>query len=254
MSPRYIRLKNFASDDEISDTVWSTRKSTTKFAGVATILLLVVASFATVLHFSSTKHKIEPIPQDYGKMHLARDFSQVADIVRIAIQDSISLETTWNRFWWNTEYSPKNHNESDELWDAILPSHGFIAMDADWAFKQQWPDSMRLPNDSSKRVYLLEVYHQLHCLVSNVTTLCVWWTLLTIFSASFRKHFGRRLRENLSRGTHRYTWPIVLIHCDRWVELSPHFEMSSWRHQTDLQRLYSATLIAHRYTHLEISR
>jgi hypothetical protein len=40
-------------------------------------------------------------------------------------------------------------------------------MDEGWAFSQQWPDSMRLPSDSSKRVYLLEAYHQLHCLVST---------------------------------------------------------------------------------------
>ena len=83
-----------------------------------------------------------------------------------AKQDSIPIGTTWNRFWWNTEYSPKNHNNSDALWDAILPSHGFIAMNEAWAFERNWPESMRLPSDGSKRVYLLEAYHQLHCLVS----------------------------------------------------------------------------------------
>ena len=84
-----------------------------------------------------------------------------------AKQDSISIDTTWNRFWWNTPYSPKNHNESDALWDAIVPSHGFVAMDEVWAFSRHWPDSMRLPSDGNKRVYLLEAYHQLHCLVSH---------------------------------------------------------------------------------------
>ena len=38
-------------------------------------------------------------------------------------------------------------------------------MNEDWAFERQWPDSMRLPSDGKKRVYLLEAYHQLHCLV-----------------------------------------------------------------------------------------
>ena len=83
----------------------------------------------------------------------------------LAMQDAITLDTTWNRFQWNTEYSPKNHNDSDALWNAIRPSHGFIAMDEDWAFERQWPESMRLPSNASKRVYLLEAYHQLHCLV-----------------------------------------------------------------------------------------
>ena len=38
-------------------------------------------------------------------------------------------------------------------------------MDQGWTFEQHWPESMHLPSDSSKNVYLLEAYHQLHCLV-----------------------------------------------------------------------------------------
>ncbi|MCJ1310854.1 hypothetical protein MMC25_004522 [Agyrium rufum] len=37
-------------------------------------------------------------------------------------------------------------------------------MDRKWASQQQWPDSMYLPGDKSKGVYLLEAYHQIHCL------------------------------------------------------------------------------------------
>lgn len=74
------------------------------------------------------------------------------------------ITITWNQFWWNTAYSPKNHSDSDELWEAILPSHGFVAMDRKWAEQRQWPASMYLPSDHSKGVYLLEAYHQLHCL------------------------------------------------------------------------------------------
>lgn len=44
-------------------------------------------------------------------------------------------------------------------------------MDREWAKQRQWPDSMYLPSDHSKGVYLLEAYHQLHCLVSLDTTL-----------------------------------------------------------------------------------
>ena len=84
-----------------------------------------------------------------------------------ALQDSIALDTTWTRFWWNTEYSPQNHSDSDGLWNAISPSHGFVAMDEKWALDRQWPDSMRLPSDNTKKIYLLEAYHQLHCLVST---------------------------------------------------------------------------------------
>ncbi|GAD93057.1 hypothetical protein TRV_04086 [Paecilomyces variotii No. 5] len=75
-----------------------------------------------------------------------------------------TLDTVWRPFWWNTEYSSANASEADELWDAILPSHGFVAMDRAWAKENQWPESMYLPSDKSKGVYLLEAYHYLHCL------------------------------------------------------------------------------------------
>ena len=39
----------------------------------------------------------------------------------VANQDSIPIHTTWNRFRWNTAYSPANHNESDELWTLLCP-------------------------------------------------------------------------------------------------------------------------------------
>lgn len=38
-------------------------------------------------------------------------------------------------------------------------------MDREWAASQQWHESMHLPSDSSKGMYLLEAYHQIHCVV-----------------------------------------------------------------------------------------
>ena len=81
------------------------------------------------------------------------------------------LPTKWRNFDWWTEYSEKNSTEVDALWDAILPSHGFVAMDTGWALGRQWPESMRLPSDSSKSVYLLEAYHQLHCIVRHFVSM-----------------------------------------------------------------------------------
>ena len=75
------------------------------------------------------------------------------------------LPTVYASFTWWTEYSDKNEIGVDALWDEILPSHGIIAMDRKWAADQHWPDSMPLPDDDSKSIYLLEAYHQLHCLV-----------------------------------------------------------------------------------------
>lgn len=44
-------------------------------------------------------------------------------------------------------------------------------MDREWAKSQNWPESMYLPDDKSKGVYLLEAYHQLHCLKILRTTM-----------------------------------------------------------------------------------
>jgi hypothetical protein len=77
----------------------------------------------------------------------------------------MELDVVWKRFWWNTAYSPSNHTEADKLWDAILPSHGIVAVEKNWAAEQHWPVSGPTPDDAAKGVYLLEAYHLLHCLV-----------------------------------------------------------------------------------------
>lgn len=86
---------------------------------------------------------------------------------------SSDITTEWARFHWHTAYSPKgqNHTESDALWERIRPSHGFVAVDRRWANEHQWPVSMYLPSNHDMGVYLLEAYHQLHCLVSRRHTL-----------------------------------------------------------------------------------
>lgn len=57
-------------------------------------------------------------------------------------------------------------------WAAIKPSHGFIAVDEEWALSRNWPPTTRYPgSDPPKGVYLLEGYHQIHCLVSHITLL-----------------------------------------------------------------------------------
>ncbi|KAF2202559.1 hypothetical protein GQ43DRAFT_470784 [Delitschia confertaspora ATCC 74209] len=74
-----------------------------------------------------------------------------------------TLPTKFSRLNWGTEYTEKNFTETDLLWDSINPAHEFIAMDREWARAQHWPESMHLPSDLRKNVYLLESYHLLHC-------------------------------------------------------------------------------------------
>ena len=74
--------------------------------------------------------------------------------------------------WW-TGYSsshPQNETTADELWDRIVPAHGVVAVDRQWAAQKQLPDTISLPGDPSKGVYIIDAYHQLHCLVCSKLT------------------------------------------------------------------------------------
>ena len=86
-------------------------------------------------------------------------------MLKSRLATKIHLDTVWNRFYWNTDWSSSNHSSSDHLWEAIRPSHGIVALDRAYAEQNGLAEAMYLPSDHSKGVYLLEAYHQLHCLV-----------------------------------------------------------------------------------------
>ncbi|KAJ9301008.1 hypothetical protein DTO217A2_7784 [Paecilomyces variotii] len=152
MAPEYKILATGESDDEsgnLKSTSLEKKNLPLKWklliCGLLLSNLLMLAAFYTNRGFSGKeKSHPEAVPTNYAKVD--------------------TLDTIWRPFWWNTEYSSTNASEADELWDAILPSHGFVAMDRTWAKENQWPESMYLPSDKSKGVYLLEAYHYLHCL------------------------------------------------------------------------------------------
>lgn len=76
------------------------------------------------------------------------------------------------QFSWYTPYNNvENQTASNELWDKISSSHGLIALDRQFAKEKQWLESMPVPGDEGKGLYLLESYHQLHCLVSPASPL-----------------------------------------------------------------------------------
>lgn len=75
----------------------------------------------------------------------------------------------WTQYSWWSSYSSINPDQDqaiDKLWDDVLPAHGIVAVDHAWAAGKQMPATMSLPSDPSKGVYIIDAYHQLHCLVS----------------------------------------------------------------------------------------
>ncbi|CAD6580425.1 MAG: hypothetical protein ASARMPREDX12_009560 [Alectoria sarmentosa] len=148
MSWKYSPLaQDQPSDSYTSDLKQAEKSSPYQFFPVKRLLVILLVAVNICLWVITFKRpsRIE-IPVDYAKTH--------------------DLTTEWANFHWHTAYSPKgqNHTKSDMLWEQILPSHGFVAVDRQWADDHQWPVSMYLPSDHGKGVYLLEAYHQLHCL------------------------------------------------------------------------------------------
>ena len=107
-------------------------------------------------------------PSSYGEFESLAIAGKHADL-RPA--KPLELPTVYKQFHWNTQWSSINTTLQDRLWDGILPSHGFVAIDRTEATDEDYPESMYLPGDKSKGVYLLEAYHQLHCLKILHTTM-----------------------------------------------------------------------------------
>lgn len=71
----------------------------------------------------------------------------------------------YSNSWWHTPYGSHNHTRDFRGGMSLTLSHGFIAIDRKEAEAMHWPITMWLPSDHDKGVYLLEAYHQMHCLV-----------------------------------------------------------------------------------------
>ena len=68
---------------------------------------------------------------------------------------------------WLTRYSQGSKESINAAWDDVDPDHGVVALDTEWARKEGLPETAKFPSDpQNKGVYILEAYHQMHCLVS----------------------------------------------------------------------------------------
>ena len=67
----------------------------------------------------------------------------------------------------NTEWSSENTTHADELWKALAPNVGMVAVDNDFGRKMDLYATEQFPWDQSKGIYMLEGYHSLHCLVGT---------------------------------------------------------------------------------------
>ncbi|ERF70771.1 hypothetical protein EPUS_09484 [Endocarpon pusillum Z07020] len=114
--------------------------------------------------------------------------------------------------WWSL-YSVTHQNQTtavDAAWEALQPTHGIVAVDSQWADERQLLPSMELPGDTSKRVYILEAYHMLHCLkILRKTFYQILRRESTTFKLQHSNHCFDALRQNImcnADDTPLYTW------------------------------------------------
>ncbi|KAL5041082.1 hypothetical protein BDW71DRAFT_213394 [Aspergillus fruticulosus] len=117
---------------------------------------------------------------------------------------STSDDNRWVQFQWTTGiYSsedPKDADEVNNAWEEIVPAYGFVAVDHTWAAEHHLPSSMSLPSDSSMGVYIIDAYHQIHCLT------IIRESLLAINS-------GQALRVPLQHSWHCFDSLLQYIVC-----------------------------------------
>ena len=65
----------------------------------------------------------------------------------------------------DTIFSPHNRTLSDAAWDSWVVDPGIVALPHDWVKAKMLPRAQKWPWDDDKGVYLLNGYHNLHCLV-----------------------------------------------------------------------------------------
>lgn len=65
----------------------------------------------------------------------------------------------------HSDFASPDHAVADSNWASIEATHGFVGLGKDWATAQQLPASIESPLDPTQSVYVVDAYHQLHCLV-----------------------------------------------------------------------------------------
>jgi hypothetical protein len=76
------------------------------------------------------------------------------------------LERTEPRtIYQHSKYISSDEEEASEAWDTILPGHGVVAIEPDYARSKKLPETVILPDSGGKLTYVIEAYHAIHCVV-----------------------------------------------------------------------------------------
>ncbi|THC96960.1 hypothetical protein EYZ11_003568 [Aspergillus tanneri] len=104
---------------------------------------------------------------------------------------------TWKQFHTYTEYSNVNQTISNAAWETFT-TNGFVAIPHQEAADFGLPLAEDFPDDPTKGVYVLEGFHEIHCVMTKRSTSTTAMTLfakpsnaaLTIPRSTFRTGRG----------------------------------------------------------------
>ena len=63
-----------------------------------------------------------------------------------------------------TEYSSPDPAVVDAAWERYS-INGFVTLPLSWGEERQWPAARPMPGNPSEGIYVVDGFHQLHCLV-----------------------------------------------------------------------------------------
>jgi hypothetical protein len=67
----------------------------------------------------------------------------------------------------HSKYISSDEQVASEAWENILPGHGVVAIERDYAVSKKLPETTILPESGGKSLYVIEAYHAMHCVVSS---------------------------------------------------------------------------------------
>lgn len=73
----------------------------------------------------------------------------------------------------------ENETEASAAWSNIEAGHGLITVDLAQAAMLDIPETVTHPKDPTKKVYVIQAYHEIHCIVS--------FSKITLFISRLRK-------------------------------------------------------------------
>jgi hypothetical protein len=79
------------------------------------------------------------------------------------VRDQIRDGSMISKYWDMDELETSNM-----AWNAIQAGHGVVALTSEFVAKHDLPDSLRSKEDPSKKLYAIEAYHMMHCVVSRL--------------------------------------------------------------------------------------